>query len=59
MTDVVATSYSSAVKGGTDYGLKVIDMTRQALRCRSEPVIVRLMGFSECVCAHARACICA
>jgi phasin len=28
MTDVVATSYSSAVKGGTDYGLKVIDMTR-------------------------------
>ena len=28
MTDVVATSYSSAVKGVTDYGLKVIDMTR-------------------------------
>ena len=28
MTDVVATSYSSAVKGGADYGLKVIDMTR-------------------------------
>jgi phasin len=28
MTDVVATSYSSVVKGGTDYGLKVIDMTR-------------------------------
>jgi phasin len=28
MTDVVATSYSSVVKGGTDYGLKVIHMTR-------------------------------
>ena len=27
-TDVLATSYSSAVKGGTDYGLKVIDITR-------------------------------
>jgi phasin len=25
---VLATSYSSAVKGGTDYGLKVIDITR-------------------------------
>ena len=28
MTDVAATSYSIAVKGGADYGLKVIDLTR-------------------------------